>query len=279
MRNIFYSDTDFVKENSNQYILSIRFTTDGLSFCIHESSGKLLVFSLKPHTLTSQDEIIAKTKQAIAEDELLKLKYKKVYINPCQKEKILIPAHIFNKNHLPDLFRLCVPTDKNDHLLYRKIRILEAYIAESLPRNFVTFLTTKYQSLCVVNSAYPFIINSLSSTLLNTHHLFIDIHETYFDMLITKDAEMILFNSFQYNAIPDLIYYVLQCIKKTGIKADKLRTVISGNLVNDPKLYQLLSNYIPEISFLEDSNLEQLVKNEELNSSCFVHLLSMHQCE
>lgn len=32
MQNIFYLDNNFVKENSIQYILSIRFSTDGLSF-------------------------------------------------------------------------------------------------------------------------------------------------------------------------------------------------------------------------------------------------------
>ncbi len=72
MQNICYQNNDFVKEYSNQYILSIRFSTDGLSFCIHDTNDHLLVFSFKPHTLTSQDEVIAKTKNTIFQNKLYK---------------------------------------------------------------------------------------------------------------------------------------------------------------------------------------------------------------
>lgn len=279
MQNIYYLDTNFNQENSTQYILSIRFSTDGLSFCLHDSFGKLMAFSHQPYYLDSQDEVIARVKKTITEDELLKLKYKKVYISPCKKDKILIPAHIFNKNYLSDIYRVCLPTEKNDILIYRKIRIMEAYLTEALPRNFITFLTTRYQSLCIVNSAYPFIINSLSSVLLNTHHLFIDIHDRYFDLLISQSNEVKLFNSFSYNSVADLIFYILRCIKDCNIHTGNLQSVLSGNLANDPKLYAMLAAYIPNIAVLTDASLNLLLKNNDLNSSSFIHLLSLHKCE
>lgn len=279
MQNIYYLDTDFNKENSAQYILSIRFSTDGLSFCLHDNADRLMVFSYQPYCLESGDEIIARVKKTITEDELLKLKYKKVYISPCKKDKVLIPAHIFNKNYLSDIYRVCLPSEKNDILLYRKIRPMEAYLTESLPRNFVTFLTTRYQSLCIVNSAYPFIINSLSSILLNTSHLFVDIQDRYFDILLTRSHEIKLFNSFAYNSVPDLIYYILRCLKDCNINRDNLQSFFSGNLTNDPKFHHLISNYIPNITVLTDHSLNQTLRNNELNSSQFIHLLSLHKCE
>jgi len=279
MQNICYLDPIFNKENSIQHILSIRFSTDGLSFCIHDRFGKLMAFSHQPYILDSQDEVIAKVKKAITENELLKLKYKKVYISSCKKEKTLIPAHIFNKNYLSDIYRLCLASEKNDILLYRKIRIMEAYLAEALPRNFVTFLTSRYQSLCIVNSAYPFIINSLSSVLINTHHLFVDIQDRYFDLLLTRSNEVLLFNSFNYQSVPDLVYYLLLCLKNCNINRNNLQTILSGNLVNDDKLYRQVCTYIPDVAVLNDNSLNQILKNDQLNSSRFIHLLSLHKCE
>jgi len=72
--------------------------------------------------------IIDDTQRSITgaqEDELLNLKYKKVYILPCQKEKILLPAHVFNKNTLGDMYRICLQPQKNDILLYRKIKAID----------------------------------------------------------------------------------------------------------------------------------------------------------
>ena len=122
MQNVYYIDSNFIKENSSQYILSIRYSTDGLSFCVHNHNHQLLVFFFQPYQLDSQDAVIAKVKKIMVEDELLNLKYKKVYILPCQKEKILLPAHVFNKNTLGDMYRICLQPQKNDILLYRKIK-------------------------------------------------------------------------------------------------------------------------------------------------------------
>lgn len=279
MQNVYYIDNTFVKEKSSQYILSIRYSTDGLSFCIHDHNNKLLVFFYQPYSLDTKDAVIAKVKKMIVDEDILNLKYKKVYLIPCNKEKILIPAHVFNKESLTDMYRVCMQPEKNDTLLYRKIKIMESYIVETLPRNFVTFLASRYQSLCIVNSAYAFIINSLSNILFNTNHLFIDIHDQYFDLLLTRSNEVLLFNSFSYGSVPDIIYYTLNCMKQCNVSKDNIQTTISGNLVNDPKLREKICQYIPNITIPDYPALSQLVKNNELNTSSFIHLLSMHKCE
>ena len=279
MQSVYYIDHTFVKENSTQYILSIRYSTDGLSFCIHDHNNKLLVFFYQPFSLDTKDAVIAKVKKIIVDEEVLNLKYKKVYILPCNKEKILLPAHAFSKEYLTDMYRVCLQPEKNDTLLYRKVKIMESYIVEALPRNFVNFLSTRYQSLCIVNSAYPFIVNSLSNILFNTNHLFIDIHDRYFDLLLTQNNEVLLFNSFDYGSVTDLIYYTLNCLQQCHIDKENVHTSLSGNLVNDPNLLTLMNKYIPNVSILNCAPLSQLVRNNELNNSSFIHLLNIHKCE
>lgn len=53
MQNVYYIDSNFIKENSSQYILSIRYSTDGLSFCVHNHNHQLLVFFFQPYQLDS----------------------------------------------------------------------------------------------------------------------------------------------------------------------------------------------------------------------------------
>lgn len=279
MQNVYYSDPSFIKENSSQYILSIRYATDGLSFCVHNQTNKLLVFFFQPYHLDSQDAVIAKVKKIIVDEDVLHLSYKKVYVVPCQREKVLIPAHLFDKKTVADMYRICFQPQKNDTLLYRKIKVLESYIVEALPRSFVNFLTTRYPSLCIVNSAYPFIINSLTGILFNTDQLFIDIHDQYFDLLLTRNAEPMLFNSFNYGSVTDILYYILNALQQCQLDKNVLQTTVSGNLVDDPRLLEAFSKYIPNVSILNYAPLSQLVRSEELNNSCFVHLLNIHRCE
>lgn len=279
MQNVYYIDSHFKKEDTIQYILSIRYATDGLSFCIHNSENTLLVFFYQPYHLDSQEAVIAKTQEIITEDELLNLNFKKVYILACDKEKTLIPASVFSKNHLSDMYRLCLQAHKNDTLLYRKIDVIDSYILEALPQYFITFLTNRYPSLYIVNSAYPFIIGSLSNIIFNTHHLFIDIHDRYFDLLLTRNNNILLFNSFTYGSVTDLTYYTLNCLQQCQVNTENLQTKISGNLMDDPQLTEILERYIPNVSVLDYAPLSQLVKNKELNNSSFIHLLNIHKCE
>ncbi len=279
MQNVYYIDNHFIKENSSQYMLSIRYSTDGLSFCIHDPNNKLLVFFYQPYQLDTQDAVITKVKKIMVDDELLNLQYKKVFILPCSKEKILIPASLFREDDLVDMYRICLQPEKNDSLLYHKIEVLDSYLAEALPRSFVTFLNARYNSLCLVNSAYPFIIHSLSNILFNTNHLFIDIHDQYFDLLLTQNNDVLLFNSFDYRSVTDVIYFSLNCLQQCQVDKDHIQTTVSGNLVNDPKLSELMGKYIPNISILNYAPLSQLVRNNELNNSSFVYLLNIHKCE
>lgn len=279
MQNVYYIDSNFIKENSTQYSLSIRFSTDGFSFCVHDEAHKLLAFHFQPFQCTHQDETIEKVKKVITEDTLLNLKYRKVFVLPCRKEKILLPAESFNKNNLADLYKVCLSPQKNDTLLYRKIKLMDSYLVEALPRNFVVFLTARFPAVCIVNHAYPFIIHSLSNILFNTDHLFMDIHDQYFDLLLTRSSEVLLFNSFSYGSVNDIIYYALNCLQQCNVGQENLQTTISGNLIHDPVLVDMLNQFIANIAILNYAPLSQLVKNPQLNNSSFIHLLNIHKCE
>ena len=279
MQDIHYIDHHFIKENSSQHILSIRYATDGLSFCIHDFQHKLLGFAYRPYQLDSQKAVMAKVKRIIQEEELLNLAYGKVYILACHKEKILLPADYFSSQTLNDLYRICLASQASDMLLYHQIQLTGNYLIESLPRDFVNFLYAQYPALCLVNHAYPFIIDSISHIQFNTPHLFINIHDRYFDLLLTRNNDILLFNSFDYESVTDLIYFALNCLEQCQLPKENVYTFLSGNLVNDSNLLSLLKQFLPNASALQGTPLSQLVRNNALNNSSFIHLLNIHQCE
>ena len=193
--------------------------------------------------------------------------------------EFVTPADYFSKNTAEDLYRLCLPLHTGDTLFYRKVRGLNSYMVETLPGDFARFLNSRYPSLSMVNSAYPFILCSLSGIMFNTPYLFMDIHERYFDLLVTRSNEVLLFNSFAYGSIPDIIYHALNCLQQCRIDLDNLQTALSGNWVNDSVFLNALQKYIPNISVLNYAPLSQWVKQNNLNNSEFIHLLNIHKCE
>lgn len=279
MQNLYHSDKHFVKENSIQYSLSIRFATDGLSFCIHDRSGQLLVFSHQTYRPESRIESFSKIYQILTTEEILNLPYQKVYLLFCAQEKTLIPASAFHKDQVAELYRLCFPVEKKEEFLARSLSHTESYLVESHPVQFLTFLKEHFPAAVMVNHAYPFIVHSLAAAVFQQEYLFVDIQNRYFDLLFLRNKKIVLFNTFSYRSIPDIVFHILNSLKRMTINKDTVQTTISGELVNDPKLFHTLNTYIPNLSVLKDTRLNRLLNDEKLNSSCFVHFLNIDVCE
>lgn len=279
MQNVRYIDNDFIKENSLQYILSIRCATDGLSFCIHDSKNdRLLAFFFQPYYLENVEAAILKTKQIIEEETLLNLRYNKTYLLLCFKEKILIPAEFFLNETAHTFYQTCFPLHSNDVLIHKEIKAIDSYLVETLPDHFVAFIKKQYPTIIIVNSAYPFIKESLANIGSNKHHLFLDLHHQYFDLLLTCQTKVLLFNSFEHHSISDIAYYSLNCLRQCDVNPEDLKTICSGNLIDDPTLVEILGKYIPKFSIITNPLLSEKIADSSLNYSSYIHLLNIHRC-
>ena len=280
MQNVYYINNDFIKEHSLRYYLSIRYATDGLSFCIHDSKNdRLLILFHQPFYVENNEVALEKAKQILEENAYLNLRFQKVFLLTCQKEKLLIPKDFFKEELLIQFYQTCFPLHKNEMFLPQEIKALESYIIETLPINFVTFLKQQYPTISIVSNAFSFIKQSLTNLGNSKYHLFLDLHHLYFDLLLTRGTEILLFNSFHHQSISDIAYYAINCLQQHEIHPHDLKTICSGNLVNEPTFSEILEKYLPHLSIQNDSFLREIIPNKDLNYSNFIHLLNIHQCE
>ena len=80
MQSIYFVDSNFTYESSKKSILSIRYATDGFSFCVHDETEKLVVFVHEPYAADSREAAVARLKNYVVNDEIFNLRFKKVYI-------------------------------------------------------------------------------------------------------------------------------------------------------------------------------------------------------
>ena len=278
MQNVYYIDSNFIKENSFQYILSIRYATDGLSFCIHEENDRLLAFFHQPLTADTPELLRQQILHIISGNYLLKLNYRQVYLLNCQPGKLLVPASSFQEATCADFYRMCIRTAGSDTFTWYRMDTPDSYLMEHHSPRLVTFLEERYPGVKIINSAAPFIRSSLAQASFNAPYFFIDIHPHYFDLLLTQSNSIRLFNTFSYSTYTDIIYYLLNCLQQQGTDRAELQTVISGNHVGDKDLLSLLNRYVSEVTVLDNEPLARLLKDRQLEPSVFLHLLNIHKC-
>ena len=81
MQSIYFVDSNFTYESSKKSILSIRYATDGFSFCVHDETEKLVVFVHEPYAADSREAAVDRLKNYVVNDAILNLRFKKVYIS------------------------------------------------------------------------------------------------------------------------------------------------------------------------------------------------------
>ena len=278
MQSIYFVDSNFTYESSKKSILSIRYATDGFSFCVHDEKDKLVVFVHEPHAADSREAAVARLKNYMVNDAILNLRFKKVYIMPCFKEKLLVPGVFFDKTNIATLYAINQEVSPDDTILYHHIEGIEAYLVETVISSFHDFVREHFPVVQIVNGAYPFILGAMGKALRDTEQIFLDIQDNYFDLLFIRDSRIQLFNSFSYKTMTDIVYFVLNCIKECEIKQEKIHLSICGPAIKDNKLQELLSHYLPNPYFAKEPLLNGILHDKEFNSSHFTHLLNLHRC-
>ena len=278
MQSIYFVDSNFTYESSKKSILSIRYATDGFSFCVHDEKDKLVVFVHEPYAADSREAAVARLKNYVVNDAILNLRFKKVYIMPCFKEKLLVPGVFFDKTNIATLYAINQEVSPDDTILYHHIEGIEAYLVETVISSFHDFVREHFPVVQIVNGAYPFILGAMGKALRDTEQIFLDIQDNYFDLLFIRDSRIQLFNSFSYKAMTDIVYFVLNCIKECEIKQEKIHLSICGPAIKDNKLQELLSHYLPNPYFAKEPLLNGILHDKEFNSSHFTHLLNLHRC-
>jgi len=276
MTNLQFSHKDFIEGNSADYILSICQTADGLSFSIHDENGVLLgLFSKK---LLTYKEILLEYKT----NKYLNKGYKKVFFAYCNKEKLLIPKEIYDANISQELLKVSVK-QKDKYYRSSEISKMQAYVVEFIPLlfdNIISIINTN-NKIYSTNIIVPFINRILTKD--SGSAIYIDIHPSYFDLVINIQGKIIFYNSYDYETPTDIVYYAIYAIKTRDVSSSEIPIILSGgelcdiiyNILNKTK--EIFSIYYYDVVISQDESLELLDKNIE--SAKFLNLINLRLCE
>ena len=93
--------------------------------------------------------------------------------------------------------------------------------------------------------------------------VYINFNLNSFSLTIFENKELKLQNSFNYKSAEDVLYYVLFCMEQLNLSTIKTPVVLFGNIDYNDKIYELMFNYIKDISFGDiDKNIRLNLKKD-----------------
>ena len=179
---------------------------------------------------------------------------KLIYYN---RTSTLVPSDLFDpKNSLNYMkYNTSIRIDDiaaNDRVLNHEINnvyIPNIDINNYIFEKFKTFDFYHYSSL---------IIEKISNDFAEKFgkRVFVNVNDGFIDILYFKDKKLEFYNSYDYNSIEDVLFYLLFCFSELKLNPDEIHTVFSGSIDLDSKLYELIYTYVRNVELIEPIDID-----------------------
>lgn len=251
-------EDQFCATSSEKTILSIRYATDGFSFCIHDEEGKLVASRHLPFKADSPLTLLSLIHERTATEPWLSLSYKQVYISAGDRNYFLLPESCNQAEQLPLFAPLHMESDPDDHFFSHIIPEQQIAVISVLPEPLHAFFQQRYPGFIFTNCAVPFLKRTLASHNPEAKELFLDIREEFCYITLLAKGCLLFFNTFLYQSETDIVYYIFNTLKNMEVNSEETSLTISGQYGDNDKLKKLLSQYIAPLSF-SDSPITDLL--------------------
>jgi len=249
---------DFDIAKSKQYHLSLRIGIDSFSFSILDTvtlSYNYLVVNY--FTYISIKDTVEKITSIIKNNNLFQLNFSSSSLIYSGFPNTLLPKELEDSTNEKKLLEF------NDKC-YEKIyfdNIDNIKIIYSVPEK-IDNITKTFFPTCKIMSEEKIFLEKKIYTDLSTC-VYINLNLNSFSLTVFKNKELTLQNSFNYKGAEDVLYYLLFCMEQLNLSTIKTPVVLFGNIDYNDKIYELMFNYIRDISFGDiDKNLRLNLKKD-----------------
>ena len=250
------NESDFLNLEDNY--LSIQLSLDGFSFCVYNKiQDKVGAFGIYEfdNSKGSPFKQLECIKELFAQEKVLQLNYKSVFVTHFNNLVTQVPQPLFNKNSLAQYLQYTVKVLENDFIAYDELNnseIINVYIPFV---NVNNFLLDTYESFTYKHSSTVLIENLLKQYKnLEGSFCFVNVTAGNFEIVVIKNKKLALYNFFSFTTKEDFIYYILFTAEQLNLNPEEFELILMGDIEKESELYDIVYQYIRNIKFYVPNN-------------------------
>jgi len=237
--------------------LSIQFSLDGFSFCVLNKDLKqftaLHSYRFKEATQSPQ-KLLSNIADVFESDELLKnIEFDSVNISHSNNLSTLVPKPLFKEEEIDKYLAFNNKTLKFDFFAHDEIEnhdMINVYVPYVNVNNFFIdkfggFEYKHFSTVLVEN-----LVDIFKYSLIP--HMFVNIGETHFEIIVIADKKLQLYNTFEYKTKEDFIYYVLFTAEQLNLNPEQFDLQLLGNITKEDEIFAIAYKYVRNVSLLEN---------------------------
>lgn len=269
--SILLIDPNFEPANSANLNLLVKIGADTFSYAIIDDERKFV------HAFYDEQECESgyeKLKERLKTDAYLKLPYSNVKVATHTQNIVFVPEELFSESEVALHTKFFADADSQN-----------VYVQPSLQQNIYTIFSIPQSLEKVINE------NWSTSTKLQQNSgllqlateitgdgIIIDFTVGSFQFLYIKDGKIAFTQSYQFEDVEELTYYLLLIVNQLDIDAKQLPIKASGIIHEGDAKWNVLTQYFNEVDLLTISSDLDTNILDDMPAHYYTSLLSLQQC-
>lgn len=246
------TSNDITQKNYKK--LSIQVSLSGLSFCVIDLvTHKILTFYqtkfIKNQVLESQ------LWKAFIDNPLLAKPYDEILVIHANSLNTFVPQPFFDKSKIASYLQYNVKVFESDFFAFDTLSNYEMINVFVPYANVTNFLLDQFESFDYKNSNSILVEKLLDySKNIDEKLVFVHIQEDHFEIIVARNQQLLLFNSFEFQTAEDFIYYVLFTFEQLQLNPELINLLLLGTINKSDELFKIAYKFIRNCSILDIEN-------------------------
>lgn len=272
------------RKASQYYGLSIQVSQGGLSFCIFDPQNKkyLGIESYDFQYVANNKQLFDVLEKLIPSIEWLALPFESTKIIFETHKSTLVPHVFFDNNKPQSHLELNHAVETGELSQNDFLTTLEAQNVWLIPENIRGLLRSLFP-LAPIHHHGSILIESLLSINKNVPEnqgVFVYVRKCMFDIVVLIDNKLLFFNSFNYQAKEDFIYFLIYVLEQLELNPESVRLTFLGEILKLSSIYDIAHKYVRHVGFggrRQDYNFSYVF--DDIPGHFYFNLLNLNRCE
>ena len=238
--------------------LSIQFSLDGFSFCITDiPSEKIIHFTeyTFEEKLATPELLLEKVETIFTSDTSLQQDFDTVEVIHQNNLATLVPSKYFDENALKSYLDFNIKTLATDFIAHdglqqtdtKNVYVPYVNVNNYLFQNFGEF-EYKHHATVLIDKLLLFSKEKKAT------HFFANVSNSQLDIVVVKNEQLALYNTFTFNTKEDFIYYILFVAEQLGLNPDEFQLTFLGDIEENSEIYKITYAYVRNIDFIKTTS-------------------------
>lgn len=237
---------------------SIQVSLTGLSFCCFDTLNNTVISFKEVHfdTIDKAEKIEDLLADAFNNHPELKDSYDEILVIHSNNLSTFVPEALFDENFLGSYLQYNIKVFETDFFAFDEIPNYQMNLVYIPYVNINNFLIDQFGSFDYKH-ANSILVSKLliASKNKDEKKIFVHLNSNHFEIVVTQNQKLLLFNSFDYSTPEDFIYYILFTAEQLNLNPENVPLELIGNIDTESEFFKIAYKYIRNVSLIDVDDL------------------------